>query len=145
MQACDDVMIGQHGRSVHETIPAYLWGKAIPTNGDRRPHRQTGQLNRARREFGAPHCRAGHVNRANTKRSGHESLIVAKFDMRNAARSDQERISFSNCTDNKWGSTDCSGLPDEQNSSTVCLSRIRTYFLECLKSLLLQRIYERAN
>ena len=29
MQACGDVMImiGQHGRSVHEVIPAYLWGK----------------------------------------------------------------------------------------------------------------------
>ena len=29
MQACGDVMImiGQHGRSVHEFIPAYLWGR----------------------------------------------------------------------------------------------------------------------
>lgn len=27
MQACHDVMIGQHGWSVHEALPAYLWGK----------------------------------------------------------------------------------------------------------------------
>ena len=29
MQSCGDVMImiGQHGRSVHEVIPTYLWGK----------------------------------------------------------------------------------------------------------------------
>ena len=29
IQACGDAMIriGQHGRSVHEVIPIYLWGK----------------------------------------------------------------------------------------------------------------------
>ena len=32
MQACGDVMIGQHGRSVHEAIPHICGAKAIPTS-----------------------------------------------------------------------------------------------------------------
>ena len=32
MQACGDVMIGQHGRSVHEAIPHNCGAKAIPTS-----------------------------------------------------------------------------------------------------------------
>ena len=32
MQACGDVMIGHHGRSVHEAIPHICGAKAIPTS-----------------------------------------------------------------------------------------------------------------
>ena len=32
MQACGDVMIGQHGLSVHEAIPHICGAKAIPTS-----------------------------------------------------------------------------------------------------------------
>ncbi len=32
MQACGDVMIGQHGRSVHEAIPHICGAEAIPTS-----------------------------------------------------------------------------------------------------------------
>ena len=32
MQACDDVMIGHRGRSVHEAIPHICGAKAIPTS-----------------------------------------------------------------------------------------------------------------
>ena len=32
MQACGDVMIGQHGRSVHEAIPHICGAKAILTS-----------------------------------------------------------------------------------------------------------------
>ena len=32
MQACGDVMIGHHGRSVHEAIPRICGAKAIPTS-----------------------------------------------------------------------------------------------------------------
>ena len=32
MQACGDVMIGLHGRSVHEAIPHTCGAKAIPTS-----------------------------------------------------------------------------------------------------------------
>ena len=32
MQACGDVMIGQHGRSVHEAIPHICGAKASPTS-----------------------------------------------------------------------------------------------------------------
>ena len=32
MQACGDVMIGQHGRSVHEAIPHNCGAKTIPTS-----------------------------------------------------------------------------------------------------------------
>ncbi len=32
MQACGDIMIGQHGRSVHEAIPHLCRATAIPTS-----------------------------------------------------------------------------------------------------------------
>ena len=32
MQACGGIMIGQHGRSVHEAIPHICGAKAIPTS-----------------------------------------------------------------------------------------------------------------